>query len=165
MLNKLPATLIDELSTCLIFYTRLGEIYNLSIKAGTINIEECYAINHHIIQYIEILEKMPFPKHLSRVSEISGSHHEKLNVTGYPKALCSDQISFEARILAIADLFEALTASDRPYKQAKTLTQALGIMKKMAQSGELDTELLTFFIGQKTTEQYAKRHLKAEQFN
>lgn len=143
----------------------LGEIYNLSIKAGTINTEERYAINHHIIQSIEILEKMPFPKHLSRVPEIAGSHHEKLNGTGYPKALCGAQISFEARILAIADVFEALTASDRPYKQAKTLTQALGIMKKMAQSGELDTELLTFFIEQKIPEQYAKRHLKAEQFN
>ena len=76
----------------------LGELYNLSVSAGTTNSEERYAINHHIIQTIEILEKLPFPKHLSRVPEIAGAHHEKLNGNGYPKGLFGEQISFEARI-------------------------------------------------------------------
>ncbi|MFY8351783.1 HD domain-containing phosphohydrolase [Pseudoalteromonas sp. SSM20] len=143
----------------------LGELYNLSISAGTINQEERYAINHHIVQTIEILEKLPFPKHLSRVPEIAGAHHEKLNGKGYPKGLCGDEISFEARILAIADIFEALTASDRPYKQAKTLSQAINIMQQLATKGELDQTLLDFFIAEEIPEHYAKNHLKAEQLN
>lgn len=143
----------------------LGELYNLSVSAGTINSEERYAINHHIIQTIEILEKLPFPKHLSRVPEIAGAHHEKLNGNGYPKGLCGDEISFEARILAIADIFEALTASDRPYKKAKTLPQAIGIMQQLASKGELDQDLLNFFIVEKIPEHYGKVHLKAEQLN
>jgi HD-GYP domain-containing protein (c-di-GMP phosphodiesterase class II) len=143
----------------------LGELYNLSVSAGTINSEERYAINHHIIQTIEILEKLPFPKHLSRVPEIAGAHHEKLNGNGYPKGLFGEQISFEARILAIADIFEALTASDRPYKKAKTLPQAIGIMQQLASKGELDQDLLNFFIAEKIPEHYGRVHLKAEQLN
>ncbi|KPV96120.1 Cyclic di-GMP phosphodiesterase response regulator RpfG [Pseudoalteromonas sp. P1-9] len=143
----------------------LGELYNLSIRSGTINNEERYAINHHIVQTIEILEKLPFPKHLNRVPEIAGAHHEKLNGQGYPKGLSGDAISFEARILAIADIFEALTSSDRPYKQAKTLTQALEIMQKLAAKEELDQTLLNFFISEKIPEKYAEQYLKPEQMN
>ena len=122
-------------------------------------------LENHTIQTIEILEKLPFPKHLSRVPEIAGAHHEKLNGNGYPKGLCGDEISFEARILAIADIFEALTASDRPYKKAKTLPQAIGIMQQLASKGELDQDLLNFFIAEKIPEHYGKVHLKAEQLN
>ena len=110
----------------------LGEVYNLSIKAGTLTNEERFIINDHIIQTIIMLDKLPFPNHLKDVPEIAGNHHEKMDGTGYPRKLTSSEMSIPARIMAIADIFEALTASDRPYKEAKSLSESLKIMKFMA---------------------------------
>ena len=98
-----------------------GEIYNLAITRGTLTAEERFKINDHIVQTIIMLEQLPFPKHLRRVPEYAGGHHETMIGTGYPRKLKRDEMSVPARIMAIADIFEALTAADRPYKPPKTL--------------------------------------------
>ena len=99
----------------------LGEIYNLSVIRGTLTQEERFKINDHIVQTIMMLEQLPFPKYLARVPEYAAGHHEKMNGSGYPRKLVKNQMSIPARIMAIADIFEALTAADRPYKSPKML--------------------------------------------
>ena len=121
------------------------EAEHLSIRKGNITAKEREIINSHAKISLNILSKLPFPKKYSRIPEISASHHEKINGKGYPQGLKGDQISFEARILAIADIFEALTASDRPYKQANTLSTAMNILYLMAKRNELDKKLVKFF--------------------
>lgn len=123
-----------------------GELYNLSIARGTLTDEERYAINHHIVQTIVMLEQLPFPKHLARVPEYVGGHHEIMNGRGYPKRLSKDERSVPARIMAIADIFEALTASDRAYKKAKTLSEAIRIMCFMRHDEHIDAELFEVFL-------------------
>ncbi|MBX9912678.1 MAG: GAF domain-containing protein, partial [Pseudomonadaceae bacterium] len=108
-----------------------GELYNLCIGRGTLAEEERYKINEHMIQTIIMLDKLPFPQHLQAVPEIAGGHHEKMDGTGYPKRLKREEMSIPARMMAIADIFEALTAGDRPYKKAKSLSEALKIMSFM----------------------------------
>ncbi len=103
-----------------LLYNR-GELHNLSISRGTLTAEERYKINEHMVQTIVMLNELPFPRHLRTVPEIAGGHHEKMDGTGYPKRLDRDQLSPLARMMAIADIFEALTAADRPYKPGKTL--------------------------------------------
>ncbi len=105
-----------------------GELYNLSVGRGTLSAEERYKINDHMTQTIMMLEKLPYPKHLRDVPKIAGGHHETMDGKGYPKRLTRDDMSLTARMMAIADIFEALTASDRPYKKAKTLSEAIRIM-------------------------------------
>jgi HD-GYP domain-containing protein (c-di-GMP phosphodiesterase class II) len=142
-----------------------GELNNLAISRGTINEEERYIINHHIVQTIEMLEQLPFPDNLKRVPEIAGSHHEQLNGKGYPKGLKADNISIEARILTIADIFEALTASDRPYKEAKSLSQSIAIMDYMRKSEHIDSDLFELFLSSGTYLEYAREFLKKEQID
>ena len=108
-----------------------GEVYNLSIRRGTLTDEERYKINDHIVQTIVMLESLPFPRHLERVPEIAGGHHECMDGTGYPKRLKGEEMSVPARVMAIADVFEALTARDRPYKAPKTLSDSIKIMSFM----------------------------------
>jgi HD-GYP domain-containing protein (c-di-GMP phosphodiesterase class II) len=111
----------------------LGEIYNLSVKRGTLTAEDRYKINDHMVQTIIMLEALPFPKHLKRVPEYAGGHHEKMDGGGYPRGLKKEDMSIPARIMAIADIFEALTAADRPYKLPKKLSESvkiMGFMKK-----------------------------------
>ena len=105
-----------------------GELYNLSISRGTLTPEERFKINEHMIQTIIMLDKLPFPRHLSQVPEIAGGHHEKMDGTGYPKRLTREVMSLPARMMAIADIFEALTAADRPYKSGKKLSETIRIM-------------------------------------
>jgi len=143
----------------------LGELNNLAISRGTINDEERYIINHHIVQTIEMLEQLPFPDNLKRVPEIAGAHHEHLNGKGYPKGLKGDEISIEARILAIADVFEALTASDRPYKDAKSLSQSIAIMDYMRKTEHIDNDLFELFLSSGVYMDYAKQFLKKEQID
>ncbi len=121
------------------------EAEHLSIRKGNITAKEREIINSHAKISLNILNRLPFPKKYSRIPEISASHHEKINGKGYPQGLKGDQISFEARILAIADIFEALTASDRPYKEANTLSTAMNILYLMAKRNELDRKLVKFF--------------------
>ncbi len=123
-----------------------GELHNLTVSRGTLSDEERYKINEHIVQTIIMLSRLPFPKHLQAVPEIAGGHHEKMDGTGYPKRLTREQMSPVAWMMAIADIFEALTAADRPYKSGKTLSQELAIMAKMRREQHIDPELFELFL-------------------
>ncbi len=147
------------------FKQNLGEIYNLSIQRGTLTPEDRYVINEHIIATIKMLESLPWPDELSRIPEYAGGHHEKLDGTGYPRSLKAEQLSVPARILAVADVMEALTASDRPYKKAKPLSVALQIMIKMAADSHLDPDLVRLLITSGVYRSYAEQFLPAEQID
>ena len=140
-----------------------GELYNLCITRGTLSPEERFKINEHIIQTIKMLEALPFPKGLERVPEFAGAHHETLIGTGYPRKLRKIDMSVTARIMSIADVFEALTAADRPYKTPKTVSQALQIMASMAGKKHLDPELFELFISSGVFNTYAKQYLAPSQ--
>jgi hypothetical protein len=141
------------------------EAQNLSIRYGTLNNEEREIINHHIVLTINLLEQLPWPKHLRNVPEYAGGHHEKMDGKGYPKGLTRDQMSVQARCMGIADIFEALTASDRPYKKAKTLSESLKIMGSMKLGQHIDPDLFDVFIWEKVYLQYAQVYLGAEQID
>ena len=141
------------------------EVYNLCIKAGTLTSEEREKINDHVVVTINMLNALPFPKKLSRVAEIAGGHHEKINGKGYPLGLKGDELSLESRILAIADVFEALTAADRPYKPAKKLSEAMKIISFMVKDGELDGNLVEFFYENKLHFKYAQKELNDSQID
>ncbi|USH01605.1 amino acid ABC transporter [Grimontia kaedaensis] len=143
----------------------LGELYNLGIKRGTLTEEERFAINDHIIQTIIMLQKLPYPEHLKRVPEIAGGHHEKLDGKGYPLGLSDTNLPVDARIMAIADIFEALTASDRPYKKAKKLSEALKILAFMAKDRHVDANLFKIFMEQKIYLKYAQDFLPESQWD
>lgn len=142
-----------------------NEIYNLSIARGTLTPEERQIINRHMNITVDMLESLPFPKHLQRVPEFACGHHEKMDGTGYPKGLKKDQMSIPARMMAIADIFEALTASDRPYKEGKPLSECLNIMGRMKQNQHIDPDLFDIFIDQKVYLQYAEQFLKPAQLD
>lgn len=143
----------------------LGEIYNLSIKKGTLTEEERFIINSHMIVTIKMLDKLPFPKGLQKVPEYAGGHHETLIGTGYPKKLYKDQMSIPARVMAVADVFEALTAADRPYKDAKTLSESLSIMRDMVNEQHIDGDIFKLFLESGIVMKYSKKHLKPEQID
>jgi len=143
----------------------LGEIYNLTIRKGTLTKEERFKINEHIIMTIKMLEQLPFPKHLQKVPEYAGGHHETLIGTGYPKQLTKDQMSIPARIMAIADIFEALTASDRPYKETKKLSEALKILSFMVKDQHIDKDLFELFLTTGIYKTYANQYLHPEQID
>ncbi len=147
-----------------LLYNR-GELHNLSISRGTLTAEERYKINEHMVQTIVMLNELPFPRHLRAVPEIAGGHHEKMDGTGYPKRLDRDQLSPLARMMAIADIFEALTAADRPYKSGKALTEALKIMARMCQDKHIDPELFELFLTSGVYHDYAQRFLHADQID
>ena len=136
-----------------------GELYNLSTRKGTLTEEERYKINEHMIQTIIMLDKLPFPANLKQVPEIAGGHHEKMDGTGYPKRLKRDEMSIPARMMAIADIFEALTAGDRPYKKAKSLSEAIRIMGFMQQDHHIDPELFALFLSSGVYLRYAERYM------
>ncbi|MBL8671172.1 MAG: GAF domain-containing protein [Alphaproteobacteria bacterium] len=140
-----------------------NEVYNLSIRRGTLTAEERKVINDHIVVTIDMLEQLPFPKQLKRVPEFAGGHHEKMDGTGYPRGLKRDQMSIPARIMAIADIFEALTARDRPYKPAKKLSESLEIMWKMKKEAHVDPDLFDLFLRSGVYKKYAERFLPPEQ--
>ncbi|WP_454565282.1 HD domain-containing phosphohydrolase [Pseudomonas sp. AIG] len=142
-----------------------GELYNLSINRGTLTREERYVINHHMVQTIMMLSHLPFPGHLDSIAEIAGGHHEKMDGTGYPKRLKREEMSLPARMMAIADIFEALTAADRPYKKAKTLNEALAIMATMCREAHIDAQLFGLFINEGVYMQYAVRFLDPGQID
>ncbi|SFV65941.1 Chemotactic transducer-related protein [hydrothermal vent metagenome] len=135
------------------------EAYNLSVRKGTLTEEERQIINDHAAIGLEILQKLPFPEKYKEIPDIAGSHHEKINGTGYPRGLKGDEISFKARILAIADIFEALTASDRPYKKANKLSTAMKILYTMTKDNELDKGLVKYFYKSDIYKKYAQKFL------
>lgn len=147
-----------------LLYNR-GELHNLSVARGTLSEEERYKINEHIVQTLIMLNQLPFPKHLREVPEIAGGHHEKMDGTGYPKRLTRDEMSPVARMMAIADIFEALTAADRPYKKAKPLSEAIRIMSAMKRDSHIDPQLFDLFLSSGVYRDYAQRFLSPEQID
>jgi len=141
------------------------EVENLVIAKGTLLPEEREVINDHISMTIKMLESLPFPKHLQRVPEFAGGHHERMDGKGYPKGLLGEQMSVQARIMAIADIFEALTASDRPYKEAMGVSEALQILGNMKLDHHIDPDLFDVFVREKVYEDYAREYLKPEQID
>jgi HD-GYP domain-containing protein (c-di-GMP phosphodiesterase class II) len=139
-----------------------GEIHNLSVARGTLTEEERYKINDHIVQTIVMLSSLPFPGHLRTVPELAGGHHEKMDGTGYPKGLRREDMSVQARIMAIADIFEALTASDRPYKKGKTLSEAIRIMSLMKKDRHIDPDLFDLFLRSGVYRRYAEKFMRPE---
>ncbi|MCF8155051.1 MAG: GAF domain-containing protein [Rhodoferax sp.] len=135
------------------------EIENLTIRAGTLTFAERDVINHHIVATIKMLEQLPWPKHLKNVPEYAGGHHERMDGKGYPKGLTREQMSVQARVMGIADIFEALTARDRPYKQGMKLSQAMGIMHKFRMGGHIDPDLFDIFVQQGVYLRYAHQFL------
>ncbi|MDO2953412.1 HD domain-containing phosphohydrolase [Aeromonas simiae] len=140
-----------------------GELHNLTVSRGTLTHEERYKINEHIIQTIRMLEALPFPRHLAEVPLMAGGHHERADGKGYPAGLTSEQTHLCARIIAIADVFEALTASDRPYKSPKRLGEALAIMRKMTDGGHFDPALFALFVSSGIWRNYGQQHLASDQ--
>jgi hypothetical protein len=141
------------------------EIENLTVYSGTLTAAERRIINHHIDVTIEMLESLPWPLHLRRVPEFAGAHHERIDGKGYPRGLTRDQMSVQARIMGIADIFEALTARDRPYKRGKTLTESLFILGQMKLSGHIDPDLFDVFVRERVYETYAKQFMSPEQID
>ncbi|MEO5367639.1 MAG: hypothetical protein H7831_15045, partial [Magnetococcus sp. WYHC-3] len=142
-----------------------GEVYNLRIPRGTLTEEERYKINEHVINTIIMLDRLPFPKGLDRVGLFAGSHHETMVGSGYPRQLQRDDLPVQARIMALADVFEALTASDRPYKKAKTLSEAIRILSFMVKDKHIDADVFKLFLRSGAYRTYADKYLKPEQID
>ena len=147
-----------------LLYNR-GELYNLSVARGTLSEEERFKINDHIVQTLVMLDQLPYPRHLRTVPEIAGGHHEKMDGSGYPRRLQREQMSPQARMLAIADIFEALTAVDRPYKQGKKLSEAIRIMATMKREQHIDPDLFDLFLSTGVFRRYAEKHMRPEQID
>ena len=141
------------------------EVQNLEIGRGTLSVREREIINNHVSVTIKMLESLPYPKHLTRVPEYAGGHHEKMDGTGYPNKLTREQMSVQARMIAIADVFEALTASDRPYKKAMPLSQSLKILGQMKVDNHVDADLFDVFMHEKIYLDYAKQYLDKKQID
>lgn len=142
-----------------------GELYNLSTRRGTLTEEDRYIINAHTIHTINMLSTLPFPKHMNNIVEIAGSHHERMQGGGYPRSINASDLPLAARAMAIADIFEALTASDRPYKKGKTLSEALKIMSYMVKDQHIDRELFRLFVASGRAEEYARKFLLKDQLD
>lgn len=140
-----------------------GELYNLGIAKGTLTTEERYKINNHVVQTINMLSSLPFPKEIRRVPSWAGNHHEKLDGTGYPRCLTGEALTFPERIMAIADIFEALSAADRPYKSPKKLSQCVKIMSFMKKDGHICPDLFSLFLTSGVYLQYAKKYMRPDQ--
>jgi HD-GYP domain-containing protein (c-di-GMP phosphodiesterase class II) len=141
------------------------ELNNLTIRYGTLTADERQVINHHIEVTIQMLEALPWPKHLKKVPEYAGGHHERMDGKGYPRGLTREQMSVQARCMGIADIFEALTAKDRPYKKGKTLTESLTILGRMKLGGHVDPDLFDVFMWAKVYDQYARQFLDPDQID
>lgn len=142
-----------------------GEKYNLRIGRGTLNAEERFKVNEHIIQTIVMLDKLPLPKNLRRVPEYASTHHETMKGDGYPRRLSAKDLSVPQRIMAIADIFEALTAPDRPYKKTKTLSECVRILWFFKKDGHIDPDLFNLFLEQGIYQKYAQEFLMPEQID
>jgi HD-GYP domain-containing protein (c-di-GMP phosphodiesterase class II) len=141
------------------------ELKNLSVRQGTLTSEERNIINNHAAVTYKMLSQLPFPRNLRHVAEYAAAHHEKIDGTGYPSGLKGNAISLQSRILALADVFEALTAKDRPYKKPITLSQALNIISLMVQDGHIDKDLFELFVNEQIHVDYARKELTPQQLD
>jgi len=153
----------QEASGVEVDFLSADEFENLCIRAGTLTQQERQTINYHVSATIRMLEQLPWPKHLKNVPEYAGGHHERMDGKGYPRGLTREQMSWQARMMGIADIFEALTARDRPYKPGMTLSQALGILEKFRENGHIDPDLHDVFIRSEIYRKYAAEFLDAKQ--
>ena len=153
---------VARLATIAAYALTENEAYNLGTRRGTLTTEERTIMNDHMVHTCNMLDALPFPKHLKRVPEYAGGHHERMDGKGYPKGIKAGTMSIPARMMAIADVFEALTAADRPYKPAKKLSEAIQIMGNMKRDNHLDPGLVDFFITSKTYLEYAHMYLAQE---
>ena len=141
------------------------EVENLTIRSGTLNQAERDTINYHIVATIKMLETLPWPRHLKNVPEYAGGHHERMDGKGYPRGLTRDQMSLQARMMGIADIFEALTAADRPYKNGMTLSDAIAIMCRMRDNGHIDPDLFEVFVREGVHLRYGQEFLDPAQLD
>jgi response regulator RpfG family c-di-GMP phosphodiesterase len=141
------------------------ELTNLNIRYGTLTVDEREVINNHISMTIRMLESLPWPRHLKNVPEYAGGHHERMDGKGYPRGLRAEQMSVQARVMAIADIFEALTATDRPYKKGKSLSESVTILGKFSLNGHIDPVLFDIFMRQKVYLEYAQRFMDPRQID
>jgi hypothetical protein len=141
------------------------EVENLTIRRGTLTAAEREIINHHIVMTIRMLEALPWPSHLTQVPEFAGGHHERMDGKGYPRGLTREQMSVQARAMGIADVFEALTAKDRPYKKGMGLMQSLTILGRMRVENHVDPDLFEVFLRERVFREYAERYLDAHQLD
>jgi len=141
------------------------EVRNLTIPKGTLLPEEREIINSHISITIDMLEQLPYPEHLKNIPEFAGGHHEKLDGTGYPRGLTGNQMSPQAKMIAIADIFEALTAADRPYKEGKKLSETMRIMGFMNKDNHIDKDLFNIFVKSGVYKKYAKKFVNPNQID
>jgi len=141
------------------------EVYNLTVERGTLTPEERKIINNHIVVTVNMLNALPYPKDLQRVPEYAGGHHERMDGMGYPKGLTRDEMSIPARIMGVADIFEALTSKDRPYKKAKTLSETLMILGQMKLDNHIDPDIFDLFMREKIYMQYAEMFLDPAQID
>lgn len=141
------------------------EIYNLTIQHGTLNHEERKQINDHIVATIQMLNNLPYPKNLKNVPEFAGGHHEKMDGTGYPLGLNQNEMSVQARVMAIADIYEALTAPDRPYKEGKKLSESMRILGFMRDDYHIDKDIFEIFVKEGIYKQYAEKFVPKKQID
>ncbi len=141
------------------------EAANLCITRGTLNDKERGVIQNHARVTKKMLESLPYPDYLNKIPEIAGNHHEHINGKGYPNGISGNNLSMQTRIVTIADIFEALTAADRPYKTAKTLKETISIMQDMKNKGHIDPDLFDLFINEKIYLDYARQYLNPEQID
>ena len=146
-------------------YLTEDEVYNLAIRKGTLTDEEREIMNNHVVMSIKILEQLPWPRKMSNVPAIAGAHHEKLDGTGYPNGWKEDEISLQGRIMAVADVFEALSAKDRPYKDPMPLSQAIKILGFMVKDNHLDGRIVDLFVQSGLVKEYAEKHLAKDQID
>lgn len=139
------------------------ELENLSICSGTLTKAERDIINHHIVATVKMLEQLPWPRHLKSVPEYVGGHHERMDGKGYPNGLRREEMSWQARMMGIADIFEALTAKDRPYKEGMQLSQALAILEKFSKNGHIAADLHALFVSGGLCRRYASEFLTPQQ--
>jgi len=149
----------------MIDFLSADELENLTIRAGTLTQAEREIINYHIVATIKMLEALPWPKHLKNVPEYAGGHHERMDGKGYPKGLKREQMSVQARVMGIADIFEALTAKDRPYKHGMKLSEALRILEKFRDNGHIDSDLFNVFVQKNVHLKYARQFLDPAQID
>jgi hypothetical protein len=143
----------------------LGEIYNLSVRKGTLTEEDRFKINDHMVQTLVMLRALPWPKHLAKVPDIASTHHERLDGNGYPRRLNAAQLTIADRVMALADIFEALTAADRPYKPPKTLSESMQIMARMARDQHIDAQLFRYFLRSNLWRQFAEKFVQPSQMD
>ncbi|MFQ5709485.1 MAG: HD-GYP domain-containing protein [bacterium] len=131
------------------YYLTPKEYENLSIIKGNLTESEYKEIQSHVVQTLSILKKIPFTKELQNIPQHAAGHHEYLNGTGYPFGLKGDEITLQSRIMCIADIYDALSSPDRPYKKAIPLEKTLDILRAEVEAGKLDGDIVELFIRKK----------------